>query len=349
LEAFNLATSCSHYFRETLRGAERLGFNGEDLLRRVGLDLANVHDPAWRGSSEKLAELVQLVWLVLDDEFMGFTQDRCKPGVFAMMCNVVIHEKTISAVVRKGVLFYSLFTDEIEMNFSDANGSYVLEVTFNHPEYDPNQYFLEFWLSIWYRAMCWMAGRTITLKYAEFNYPKPTGRAEELCYMFPTTQRFSQPKTRLVFCEDLTNIPNIRNRTELKAMLDSAPLVFMVVPANVESISWRLRNDIVAVSAERVEFPQLEYFAEDYGMSARTLRRRLKQEGTSFRRVVEGIRRDLALRSLLKTKKSVSAIAEHLGYSETRAFTRAFMQWTGMTPKNYRKEVLGQFKEAVQD
>jgi AraC-like DNA-binding protein len=165
--------------------------------------------------------------------------------------------------------------------------------------------------------------------------------------MFPTTQRFSQPKTRLVFCEDLTNIPNIRNRTELKAMLDSAPLVFMVVPANVESISWRLRNDIV--SAERVEFPQLEYFAEDYGMSARTLRRRLKQEGTSFRRVVEGIRRDLALRSLLKTKKSVSAIAEHLGYSETRAFTRAFMQWTGMTPKNYRKEVLGQFKEAVQD
>ncbi len=64
-----MATSSSHYFRETLRGAERRGFNPDDFLKRVGLDAANVYDPAWRGSSEKLAELVQLVWLILDDEF----------------------------------------------------------------------------------------------------------------------------------------------------------------------------------------------------------------------------------------------------------------------------------------
>lgn len=344
-----MATSCSHYFRESLRGAERLGFNQDDFLKRVGLDAANVNDPAWRGSSEKLAELVQLVWLILDDEFMGFTLQRCKPGVFAMMCNLVIHEETIAAAVRKGVLFYSLFTDELEMNFSDAIGAYVFEVTFNHPEYDPNHYFLEFWLSIWYRAMCWMAGRTIALKSVDFSYPKPVGRAQELRYMFPAAQRFSQPRTRFVFDEDLAKISNIRNRSELKAMLDRAPLVFMVVPANVESVSRRLHNDILASSTDRVAFPQLDYFADAYGMSAQTLRRRLKQEGTSFRRVVEGIRRDLALRSLLKTKKSVSAIAERLGYSETRAFTRAFIQWTGMTPRTYRKEVLGQFKAGDRD
>ncbi|MFD2676219.1 AraC family transcriptional regulator [Camelimonas lactis] len=349
MEAFHLATSCSHYFRETLRGAERLGFNGGDFLQRVGLDAASVHDPAWRGPSEKLAELVQLVWLILDDEFMGFTLQRCKPGVFAMMCNLVIHEETIAAAIRKGVLFYSLFTDEMEMRFSDTGGVYVLEVTFHHPEYDPNNYFLEFWLSIWYRAVCWMAGRTIPLKYVDFNYPKPVGRAEELRYMFPGVQRFSQSRTRLVFGEDLASVPNRRTRAELKAMLDRAPLVFMVVPANVESISRRLHNDILAASAGGASFPQLEHFAGAYGMSAQTLRRRLKQEGTSFRRVIEGIRRDLALRSLLKTRQSVSAIAERLGYSETRAFTRAFIQWTGMTPRNYRKEVLGQFSEGERD
>ncbi|PZU91086.1 MAG: AraC family transcriptional regulator [Chelatococcus sp.] len=349
VEALDLATCSSHYFRETLRGAERLGFNAHDFLKHIDLAPDEVNDPAWRGSSEKLAELVQLVWLLLGDEFMGFTQQRCKPGVFAMMCNVVIHEQTIAAVMRKGVLFYDLFTDEIDMTFTEDGGSYFFEVTFKHPEHDPNHYFLEFWLSIWYRAICWFSGRTIAMKRAEFSYPKPIGRAEELRYIFPTVQRFSQSKTRLVFDEDLAAVSNIRSRTELKAMLNSAPLVFMMVPASIGSISRRLRNDILATSSERVAFPQLEYFAEAYGMSTQTLRRRLKDEGTSFRRVVEGIRRDLALSSLLKTKKSVAVIAERLGYSETRAFTRAFSQWTGLTPRAYRKQMLAQFKEPTRD
>ena len=344
-----MATSCSHYFRETLRGAERLGFKGEDFLTRVGLDAEDVHDLAWRGSSEKLAELVQLVWLILDDEFMGFTLNRCKPGVFAMMCNLIIHEETVAAAIGKGVLFYGLVTNEFEMGFSNAGGPYVLEVKFRHPEFDPNNYFLEFWLSIWYRAACWMAGRTIALKHVDFDFPKPMGRAQELRYMFPAAQRFSQTSSRLVFDEDLTAVANIRSKAELKAMLNRAPLVFMVVPANVESLARRLRNDILAASSERVNFPQLEHFADAYGMSAQTLRRRLKQDGTSFRRVLEGIRCDLALRGLLKTKQSVSAIAERLGYSETRAFTRAFIQWTGMTPRHYRREVLGQFRKSAGD
>jgi len=340
-----LATSCSHYFRETLRGAERLGVSVDHLLEHIGLDPAEVNDPTWRGPSEKLAELVQMVWLLLDDEFMGFMKSRCKPGVFAMMCNVIIHEHTIAAALRKGVLFYSLFTDEIRMDFSRVENRHVFEISFRNPELDPNHYFLEFWLSIWYRAICWMAGRNILVEAVEFEYPRPVERAEELRYMFPGEHRFSQEKTRLIFNEDLDDVANVRNRAELKAMLERAPLVFMTVPTNVNSIARRIRNDILAAKGEYVFFPQVDHVADQYGVSAQTLRRRLHAEGTSFRSVIEGIRRDLALRQLLKTKRTVSAIAENLGYSETRAFTRAFKQWTGMSPRDYRKKILGKFLE----
>jgi AraC-like DNA-binding protein len=338
-----LATSCSHYFRETLRGAERLGLNVSDLLEHVGLHAAQVNDPAWRGPSEKLAELVQMVWLLLDDEFMGFMKNRCKPGVFAMMCNVIIHETTVAAALRKGVLFYSLFTDEIRMSINKGESGHILEVAFENPEFDPNHYFLEFWLSIWYRTACWMAGRNILIGTVEFAYPRPVERAEELRYMFPGNHAFSQEKTRFLFKEDLDQVSNVRSRAELKAMLERAPLVFMTVPTNVNSIARRIRNDILAAKGEYVVFPQLEHIAGIYGMSAQTLRRRLHEEGTSFRNVIEGIRRDLALRQLLKTKRSVSSISASLGYSETRAFTRAFKQWTGMSPREYRKTILGKF------
>jgi len=317
----------------------------DHLLEHIGLDPADVNDPAWRGPSEKLAELVQMVWFLLDDEFMGFMQHRCKPGVFAMMCNVIIHEHNLAAALRKGVLFYSLFTDEIKMDFSKIDDRYILEIQFRNPELDPNHYFLEFWLSIWYRATCWMADRNVLIDTVEFNYPRPVERAQELRYMFPGTHKFSREKTRLIFNEDLESVPNVRNRAELKTMLQRAPLVFMMVPTNVNSMARRIRNDILAAKGEHVFFPQVEYVAGLYGVSEQTLRRRLKEEGTSFRNVIEGIRRDLALRQLLKTRKTVSAIAESLGYSETRAFTRAFNQWTGMSPRDYRKTILGKFME----
>lgn len=344
-----MSTSCSHYFRETLRGAERLGISVDHLLKHIGLDPNDINDPAWRGSSEKLAELVQMVWLLLDDEFMGFLRQRCKPGVFAMMCNVIIHEHTVGAALRKGVFFYSLFTDEIRMVLSKRNERHSFEVAFRHPELDPNHYFLEFWLSIWYRAMCWMAGRTVVMKAVDFSYPRPVGRAEELRYIFPTRHRFAQEKTMFVFDEDLDAIPNVRSRAELKTMLERAPLVFMTVPTNVNSMARRIRNDILGAKGEHVFFPQLEFVADRYGMSVQTLRRRLNNEGTSFRTVIEGIRRDLALRKLLKTNATVSAIAASLGYSETRAFTRAFNQWTGMSPRTYRKTILGKLMEPTRE
>ncbi len=339
-----MATSCSYYFQETLRATERSGIDPRDLLRQIGLTPEDIADPSWRGPSEKLAELVQLVWFLLDDEFMGFTEHRCKPGVFAMMANIALHEQNIEAVIRKGVLFYRLFTDDLTMEYRKTGTVSLLEIEFPRRDLDPNNYFLEFWLSIWYRFLCWMSGKILPLKAVEFAYPEPLNRAEELRLMFPGQQYFSQGQTRLVFAGDLATIDNVRNRSELKAMLNRAPLAFMVVPTSEATLARRIRSDILAARGTQIIFPQLEQLADLYGMSQQTLRRRLQEEGTSFRRVIESLRRDLAVQNLLRTKKSIAEISEGLGYSETRAFTRAFHQWTGMSPRSYRNSFLDQIR-----
>lgn len=52
---------------------------------------------------------------------------------------------------------------------------------------------------------------------------------------------------------------------------------------------------------------------------------------------------DLAIEKLIRGNHSVAMIAEMLGYSESRAFTRAFKQWTGMSPVHYRDHFQTQF------
>ena len=71
------------------------------------------------------------------------------------------------------------------------------------------------------------------------------------------------------------------------------------------------------------------------GISARTLRRHLEQQGQTLRGVVDGVRRERA-DQLLDAGMSVKEIAFALGFSEPSAFRRAFKRWTGSTPRSFR-------------
>jgi AraC-like DNA-binding protein len=82
--------------------------------------------------------------------------------------------------------------------------------------------------------------------------------------------------------------------------------------------------------------PTLEQIAPRLHMSSRTLRRRLDEEGTSFRQILGEVRRELASRYLMEGRLSVGEIAFLLGFSEPSAFHRAFKQWTGHAPHAYR-------------
>ena len=71
------------------------------------------------------------------------------------------------------------------------------------------------------------------------------------------------------------------------------------------------------------------------GLSVASLRRRLSEEGTSFRALCHTAKNDRA-KFLLKQGLSVPEVAERLGFSDFRSFTRAFKSWNETTPRSYR-------------
>jgi AraC-like DNA-binding protein len=81
----------------------------------------------------------------------------------------------------------------------------------------------------------------------------------------------------------------------------------------------------------------LEEIANQLHLSPRTVHRRLEEEGSSFRAIKDALRRDMALARLTKTRDSIAQVASDLGYADTSAFYRAFVEWTGMAPLHYRQ------------
>ena len=76
--------------------------------------------------------------------------------------------------------------------------------------------------------------------------------------------------------------------------------------------------------------------AKDLGMSNRTLQRRITSEGTSFRQLVCEARYELAKHYLLDPSLELTETAYLLGYEDPNSFFRAFREWEGTTPNEWR-------------
>ena len=102
------------------------------------------------------------------------------------------------------------------------------------------------------------------------------------------------------------------------------------------SLERRVRIQISQALSEGV--PSVSDLAGRFGMSGRTLQRRLADRGYSFQALVDESRRELAQKLLRETAYPLAEVAFLTGFSEQSAFNRAFRRWAGQTPRSYRIE-----------
>lgn len=86
-------------------------------------------------------------------------------------------------------------------------------------------------------------------------------------------------------------------------------------------------------------YPPIDLAAQIMGCSVRSLQRRLAEECTCYRDVIEKVRCVKAMSQLHDDGATITELALMLGYSEHSAFTRAFRRWTGTSPSEYRERV----------
>ena len=82
----------------------------------------------------------------------------------------------------------------------------------------------------------------------------------------------------------------------------------------------------------------IEQVSSLFGVHRRTLNRRLREKGTTFRELIDATRYEMARQLLRDTALSISQISAALDYAETAAFVRAFRRWSGTTPAAWRSD-----------
>lgn len=180
-----------------------------------------------------------------------------------------------------------------------------------------------------------VTGRQPRLRRLDLAFPVD-GTARQWLRVAGTAPRFDARVTRAVVDTDvLDERPVGADPQTWRLALDQVARVI-----DERQVRATVRSQVLEVVRHNApNVPTLNEVASALLTTSRTLRRRLRAEGTSLREVVGQVRFAAASGMLAGGVLSVQQIAGRLGYSDTAAFTRAFRSWSGVSPTAYKRRV----------
>ena len=335
LIAMKTSTIASHYVRAAIAGAQQQGLDVHELLDRAGIGQEILDEPKARVFPDKMAKLLRILVTELNDEFLGHDRKPSPIGSFEILCQLVLPCGTLGEALTLGTQYYKLMDMALHTQFEITDNGGALVVNQHHDCLNKQHYLTEFQLVLWHRLCCWLTGKRIPIQRAEFAYSKPS-HADEYKLFFYGEQAFNQPRTLIKIDQIYLDLPIVRTQEDLPELMQEAPYVFLVRPNNTASINAQIRR--ILENNMEPEMPDFESVAFQLNTSTQTLRRRLKDENTSFQAIKDQVRRDMAIYHLSDSKFSINEIALKVGFTEPSTFHRAFKKWTGVTPGDYRSE-----------
>lgn len=330
-----MLTIDSHFIRAPLRRAEYFDINIDSLLNELDISRDVFSQDNTRVHVDQYVKLVQRVWEITDDEYWGLTNSPCKPGHFAMCVRYVHPFETLEKMIKESCRFYNSTRFDIHLDFEISEDQAGFYVDLVEADNDVDHYLIEFFLVCFHRFFCWMTNTLIPTNEAHFNYYEPKHVAAYRV-LFPGKRIFSSERNGFLFDTKYLSKPIVRTWPEIREFLLTSPAHLMIMQGSDDSYSAKIKNIVQHALNQQQLIPDFDRIAEELGMSSQNLRRKLRAESVSYQVIKDTIRRDLAIDKLVRTDSAILDIAEQLGFAEASSFTRAFKQWTGVSPAEYR-------------
>lgn len=159
--------------------------------------------------------------------------------------------------------------------------------------------------------------------------------------LFRCPLRFGAVATRIDFAAEILALPLRQPDPALVAMLEHQVQRHLAAMPQLDDFAQQVRRCIAGRLFRGV--PPLDGIANDLHISGRTLRRKLMQEGWTYRELLDETRLQAAYEYLRDIHLGLPEVALLLGYSEQSAFNRAFLRWTGYAPGSWRQKTLVSF------
>lgn len=327
----------SIYAAQLVQLAARWQIAPDTLLQGTGVEPDQLEHAQGRVSPQALRSLFHRLIALIQEPGLGFYFGlQLKLSSHGSVGFAAMTQATLRDALRVAERFLALRAPFLSLRLSEHGEHAALELSSVFPGLDPT---IEVFLTeALFTAFMQMArsllGRVPSGAMFELNYPEPP-YFSGFAHLWPGPARFGRSACRIVFAASWLD--------ESLQMADAVAGRQALVECECE-LSTLLTTSSLLASVRRQlgererGYPSLTELARARHVSPRTLKRRLAEQGTSYQRLLDELRRDRALKLLEIEVNSVEHIADQLGYSDAANFNRAFRRWLGLSPSAWRDQ-----------
>jgi AraC-like DNA-binding protein len=320
--------------RVLVDAVERAGVPRDELLRPQNIDPEGLAEVDRRFDLEEFATLQMRAMDLTRDEALGLhIAERTHDSAFDLIGHLVSHAPTLREAFALCAQFQRLIMDDSHLTLSETGTTAALHYHFARTFERADRMLAEFVVAAFLRFVRVFAGPGVMPQIASFEHARPVHH-REYARLFGDVARFSQRTTALTFDRALLDRAQLHQNPGLYSVLrtqaEHALERVAVAPRTADQVERYLR------ARPPARIPDISTAARDLALSARSLRRRLAADATSYRSLVRATLEASAGHMLRDPRHSIQETAHAMGFSNVGAFHRAFKRWTGMTPAQYR-------------
>jgi len=256
---------------------------------------------------------------------------------FDLMCYGCLQCSTLEEAIVRQVNFLHLLNDSQGcLELYREGDTAIVEFTTFPAEPDWELIFMLNAFAVFHRLFGWLIGEE--LRDVAFFTDFDLSRQSDARTLSPYSElKFGCARNEMRFSADQLSRPIVRNHLDLVEFLKYFPFDSSLPTEDRQSWADTVRAHYKTMLYRGQALPTTAALATALGISSATLRRRLDDERSSIRGIKEQARMELALQYLDRSALSIDEMAAHLDFSSSKAFTRAFKSWKGMTPAHYRE------------
>ncbi|MDG1165809.1 MAG: AraC family transcriptional regulator [Porticoccaceae bacterium] len=321
-----------------LKSAQACGVDYLPLLEQVGIDAQILEDNSKHISVAAMENLLKLLIDASGDSCFGLHSSRfTEPASYSVLGYICMNCSTLRMIQAKIPIFEKIVGD-MGVTEVEISGGFALQswhCKFKSPQAVRHE--VEHVLGSWVTyARNFLNFEPHDEVWFEHEPPEDTALLADYAEIFGSQVLFNKPASGLRIRESKLDVPLPQANEKLLDMLLEHATQLMAEMTQNHRVSDQVKNLLRLMLKQQA--PSSAVIAEKLGMSSRTLQRKLGEEGTHYKDVLNELRLELALYFLKNTELNLESIAYELGYAEARSFYRSFKQWTGRTAGSYRSQ-----------
>lgn len=312
---------------------EQRGCERDALLQGTSFAQSGVESMGARVGDNDFRQLVTNALGLTGDPALGLRLgQRLNMSAHAVLGQAFMTCPDLEQVMELFMKYYHLLSPGLHLEFEIVDDDCVVRI-FTAPGDTPEEFGYEMIYGALINTLRGMLDLPDLHMRMELPYKAPSHAA--LYYeVLGNDVHFDTVQARVVFPRDLLDTPLPSSNPVLRQLYESECARLLADLEGEDSVSAQTLQLLRKLEGQ---YPQMPQIAQMLNLSSRTFRRRLDEEGLSFQKLLDQVRSEHATRYLQNTRLPLSSIAYLVGFSDASNFRRAYIKWTGHSPRDVRR------------